>query len=71
MIKLKLTGSIEMSYVVILLMEQNDGLLPLGGCVRDLLSPWGKLHLVVNLEEVLCFSNLPICLTCLFSLVHL
>lgn len=55
MIKPKLIGSIGISYVVLLLMEQNDGLLHLGGCVRDLLTPWGKLHLVVSLEEEVVF----------------
>jgi hypothetical protein len=51
----KLIGSIGISYVVELLMEQNDGLLLLGGCVRDLLTPWEKLHLIVTLEEEVFF----------------
>lgn len=63
MTKPKRIGSIEISYVVGLLMEQRDGLLLLGGCVRDLLSPWGKLlHLIMNLKEVFFFSNFPMSL---------
>lgn len=67
MIKTKLIDSLEISYVVVLLMEQNDGLLLLRGCVRDFLTPMEILHLVMNLEEVLFIRSPLMSLTCLVS----